>query len=111
MGGFTVNDTILQLSVEELPFGGVGSSGQGAYHGKYGFDTFTHYKPVLEKDLGWLGEKITDFRYPPYVPKKLGFIRTLIKNREMPSFAFLKYILLVLIGAAIGAGASVAALK
>ena len=32
------------LSVEELPFGGVGSSGTGAYHGKHGFDTFTHYK-------------------------------------------------------------------
>jgi len=110
-GGFTVNETLLQLSVEELPFGGVGASGLGAYHGKFGFDTFTHYKPVLEKDLGWLGETITSFRYPPYIPKNMGFIRNLLKNREMPSFAFVKYLFLVLIGAALGAGAAVAALK
>ena len=36
--------TLSYLRVEELPFGGVGPSGQGAYHGKFGFDTFTHYK-------------------------------------------------------------------
>ncbi|XP_023348957.1 aldehyde dehydrogenase family 3 member B1 [Eurytemora carolleeae] len=57
-GGFTVNDTILQLSVEELPFGGVGSSGTGAYHGKHGFLTPLHItsskKSCLrpEKNLG-----------------------------------------------------------
>ena len=43
-GGICINDTIMHLSVEELPFGGVGASGMGAYHGKHGFDTFTHYK-------------------------------------------------------------------
>ena len=43
-GGLCINDTIMHLSVEELPFGGVGASGMGAYHGKHGFDTFTHYK-------------------------------------------------------------------
>ncbi|XP_023336921.1 aldehyde dehydrogenase, dimeric NADP-preferring [Eurytemora carolleeae] len=101
-GGFTVNDTILQLSVEELPFGGVGSSGTGAYHGKHGFDTFTHYKPVLEKDLGWMMEKVSDFRYPPYDPKRIGFIRNLTKNRELPSFGFLKYLMMLLLGGVLG---------
>ena len=43
-GGICINDTIMHLGVEELPFGGVGASGMGAYHGKHGFDTFTHYK-------------------------------------------------------------------
>ena len=43
-GGLTVNETVLALSVEQLPFGGVGLSGMGQYHGKMGFDTFTHYK-------------------------------------------------------------------
>ena len=48
-GGICINDTIMHLSVEELPFGGVGASGMGAYHGKHGFDTFTHYKvPTME---------------------------------------------------------------
>jgi len=101
-GGFTVNDVILQLSVEELPFGGVGASGSGAYHGKHGFDTFTHYKPVLEKNLGWIGEKLADFRYPPYNPKNLSFIKLLLKNREMPSFGFLRYLIVMAVGAAIG---------
>ena len=46
-GGICINDTIMHLSVEELPFGGVGASGMGAYHGKHGFDTFTHYKVTV----------------------------------------------------------------
>jgi len=110
-GGFTVNETVLQLSVEELPFGGVGASGVGSYHGKFGFDTFSHLKPVLHKDLGWLGEGITSFRYPPYDPKNMGYIRQLMKNRELPGFSFMKYVLMLLIGAALGAGAAIANLK
>ena len=43
-GGVLFNDTLMHLTLEQLPFGGVGASGMGAYHGKYGFDTFTHYK-------------------------------------------------------------------
>jgi aldehyde dehydrogenase (NAD+) len=61
-GGVCVNDTISHLFGSELPFGGVGDSGMGAYHGKASFDTFSHYKSVLERKT-WL-----DFRmkYPPY---------------------------------------------
>jgi len=61
-GGGCVNDVVMHLSVPNLPFGGVGESGMGYYHGKAGFDTFTHYKSVLKKP------KLLDnpLRYPPY---------------------------------------------
>ena len=45
-GGVLFNDTLMHLTLEQLPFGGVGASGMGAYHGKHGFDTFTHYKVI-----------------------------------------------------------------
>ena len=48
-GGGCVNDTIVHLANDRLPFGGVGASGMGSYHGKASFDTFTHYKGVLKK--------------------------------------------------------------
>ncbi len=48
-GGVTVNDTLLHIAQEDLPFGGVGPSGMGAYHGKEGFDTFSHRKAVFEQ--------------------------------------------------------------
>ena len=61
-GGVTVNHTILHLSNNALPFGGVGESGMGGYHGKWGFDTFSHLKPVLRKPT-WMDPPIT---YPPF---------------------------------------------
>ena len=48
-GGVTVNDTLLHLAQDSLPFGGVGTSGMGAYHGQWGFDTFSHLKPVFRQ--------------------------------------------------------------
>lgn len=102
-GGLTVNETVLALSVEQLPFGGVGLSGMGQYHGKMGFDTFTHYKPVLEKDLGWLGEKLGEFRYAPYNDKNIKMGRFATVSRVLPSLAWIKYLLTLLVGAAIGA--------
>jgi coniferyl-aldehyde dehydrogenase len=48
-GGVTVNDTLLHIAQENMPFGGVGASGMGAYHGRYGFDTFSHLKPVFKQ--------------------------------------------------------------
>ena len=47
-GGVTINDVLLHATVESLPFGGVGASGMGSYHGRAGFDTFSHQKPILE---------------------------------------------------------------
>ena len=47
-GGVTINETLMHIAVEDLPFGGVGASGMGAYHGKAGFELFSHRKSVLE---------------------------------------------------------------
>ncbi len=48
-GGGCINDTIMQVASDYLPFGGVGESGMGAYHGKSSFDTFTHYRSIIKK--------------------------------------------------------------
>merc|ERR1719347_710489 len=101
-GGILVNDTLMHLSIEQLPFGGVGASGMGAYHGKFGFDTFTHMKPILKKDLGWIGERLGELRYPPYDPKTLSLIRNLSKNRALPDFEWLKKGIIFSLGAALG---------
>jgi aldehyde dehydrogenase (NAD+) len=61
-GGVCFNDVVLQAGIPELPFGGVGTSGMGKYHGKASFDNFTHYKSVLKRPF-WLD---LNFRYPPY---------------------------------------------
>ncbi len=61
-GGICFNDVIIQAGIPELPFGGVGLSGTGHYHGKSGFDTFSHLKSVLKRPF-WLD---LNFRYPPY---------------------------------------------
>jgi len=61
-GGGCVNDTVAHLSVPGLPFGGIGESGMGSYHGKAGFDTFTHYRSVLYKSR----HIDIPLRYPPY---------------------------------------------
>jgi coniferyl-aldehyde dehydrogenase len=67
-GGVTVNDTLLHFANHYLPFGGVGMSGMGAYHGKYGFDTFTHFKAVLQM-RSWFGMSSlsgTKLLHPPF---------------------------------------------
>ncbi|MEK6795119.1 MAG: aldehyde dehydrogenase [Spirochaetota bacterium] len=61
-GGGTFNDTVLHIANVHLPFGGVGFSGMGAYHGKTGFDTFTHRKGILTKPFVF----DVPLRYPPY---------------------------------------------
>ncbi len=64
-GGVCINDTIMQIAVSSLPFGGVGDSGIGSYHGKASFDTFSHYKSVLNRSFR-LDPK---WRYAPYEGK------------------------------------------
>lgn len=70
-GGGAVNDSIMHITNSKLPFGGVGDSGIGSYHGKAGFDTFTHYKSVLDKSTYFE----PNFKYSPYSGKKLRIIR------------------------------------
>ncbi|XP_037827806.1 aldehyde dehydrogenase, dimeric NADP-preferring isoform X3 [Lucilia sericata] len=81
-GGILLNDTIMHYAVDVLPFGGVGSSGMGCYHGKYGFDTFTHKKSCLGKDLKPLGEKLASGRYPPYSERKANILNFLLRKRR-----------------------------
>ena len=61
-GGGCVNDVVVHLATPEMPFGGCGASGMGSYHGKFGFDTFTHKKSILDKKT-WFDLPI---RYQPY---------------------------------------------
>lgn len=74
-GGGAVNDTIMHITNSKLPFGGVGSSGIGHYHGQAGFDAFTHNKSVLDKGT-WFDP---DFKYPPYSEKKIKWLRWLLR--------------------------------
>lgn len=74
-GGGCVNDTIIHLAVHGMPFGGIGDSGMGSYHGKDGFDTFTHYKSILKK-ANWLD---LPFRYQPYNKLKASLLRMFLR--------------------------------
>lgn len=74
-GGGCVNDTIVHLAAPGLPFGGVGNSGMGAYHGKAGFDTFTHDKSILSKGT-WLD---LPFRYQPLTAFKKSLLRMFLR--------------------------------
>ncbi len=70
-GGVTLNHAVLHLAVPDLPFGGVGESGMGSYHGKSGFDTFSHAKAVLDKPT----RPDPALMYPPYTNTKKKIIR------------------------------------
>ena len=63
-GGGCINDVIIHLATSNMGFGGVGESGMGSYHGKAGFDTFTHYKSIVDKK-NWID---LPMRYRPYKP-------------------------------------------
>ena len=73
-GGGCINDVVMHLSNDYLPFGGVGNSGIGNYHGKFGFEAFSHQKAILDRAT-W-GEP--DLKYPPYTEKKLNWIKKLL---------------------------------
>jgi aldehyde dehydrogenase (NAD+) len=73
-GNVCVNEVVLHLAVPELPFGGVGASGMGRYHGRWSFDTFTHAKGVLHKSV------LLDLpiRYPPYTESRRQWLQLLL---------------------------------
>jgi aldehyde dehydrogenase (NAD+) len=73
-GGGCINDTVVHFSNNRLPFGGVGMSGIGAYHGQLSFDIFSHKKAIVKK-ANWLDLPI---RYAPY-KEKLKSIRKFLK--------------------------------
>lgn len=74
-GGGCVNDCVIHLATSNMGFGGVGESGMGAYHGKTGFDTFTHYKSIVDKKT-WLD---LPMRYRPYKKLYMKLIRMFLK--------------------------------
>ena len=73
-GGGALNDTIMHLVSLSLPFGGVGNSGMGNYHGKFGFDAFTHKKAILKKAT-WFEPWV---KYPPFTEGKLKVLKKLL---------------------------------
>ncbi|WP_062053102.1 aldehyde dehydrogenase [Aquimarina longa] len=73
-GGGAINDAVMHFTEQSLPFGGVGDSGIGNYHGKYGFDTFSHYKSILQKPF-WIE---LNLKYAPYSAKKLKWLKWII---------------------------------
>jgi len=73
-GGIGVNATVLQTAVPDLPFGGVGGSGMGAYHGRASFETFSHRKAVLAKST----RVDPRLAYPPYSRRKERWLRRLL---------------------------------
>ncbi|XP_057795730.1 aldehyde dehydrogenase isoform X2 [Salvia miltiorrhiza] len=75
-GGISVNEVTIHLAEATLPFGGVGESGMGSYHGKFSFEAFSHKKPVLYRGFG--GE--ISARYPPYTSRKLKFVKAVLSG-------------------------------
>ena len=73
-GGACVNDAMVHIGVNALPFGGVGESGYGAYHGRWGFETFSHRKAVLRRP-GWFAD--SPVLRPPYSRWKQAVVRKL----------------------------------
>ena len=74
-GGGCINDTIIHIASSRLGFGGLKQSGIGGYHGKVGFDTFTHYKSIVDKKT-WLD---LPMRYQPYSKLKYKLIKMFLK--------------------------------
>jgi aldehyde dehydrogenase (NAD+) len=74
-GGGCINNTIMHLVDPNLPFGGIGNSGFGAYHGKAGFDAFSHKKSVI-KTGNWFDLRQ---KYPPYDKRSLRIIKLFLK--------------------------------
>lgn len=75
-GGVLVNDTLMHLQEMSLPFGGVGPSGSGSYHGEKSFDTFTHERSTMIKDTS--AEAVSSVRYPPYNDDKGNVLHLLV---------------------------------
>ena len=74
-GGGCVNDCVIHLATSEMPFGGVGESGMGAYHGKAGFETFSHMKSIVDKKT-WFDMPV---RYQPFTDVKAKMIGKFMK--------------------------------
>lgn len=102
-GSTCVNDVIFQIAPLSLPFGGVGASGLGSYHGKYSFDAFSHHRTVVYSP-NWC-ESLLSKRNPPYTKTKTLFVEKMIRiyRRWLPKidrgfFFWLLAIFLIFLG-------------
>ncbi|XP_061606907.1 aldehyde dehydrogenase family 3 member A2b isoform X2 [Phyllopteryx taeniolatus] len=100
-GGFLANDCLVHYSVSSLPFGGVGNSGMGCYHGKYTFDQMSHLRGCLIKGLKMEG--MNNMRYPPHTAKKLGWARFFVLKNF--NFGWIGRLLLLAVVAVLAAAA------
>jgi aldehyde dehydrogenase (NAD+) len=105
-GGAIANDTLMHAGVDSLPFGGVGPSGMGAYHGKTSFDAWSHQRSVMVKTLSL--EVINDVRYPPYTDGKAKLINRLMVAKPYGPYHHLRRFLFK---AAIVAGAAAVVMR
>jgi aldehyde dehydrogenase (NAD+) len=74
-GGGAINDAVMHITNPNLPFGGVGESGMGNYHGEFGFNTFSHLKSIFEKPLRFE----PNLKYSPHTESKFKWIKRLMK--------------------------------
>lgn len=81
-GGLTVNACMVQLAQEDLPFGGVGASGQGHYHGQWGFDRFSNLKPVTRRGRGFDTTRVFHPPYGPTTRSAIELFRRVVKFRS-----------------------------
>ncbi|KAH7420875.1 hypothetical protein KP509_13G027300 [Ceratopteris richardii] len=85
-GSVVINDMGAQFSLQSIPFGAVGESGMGSYHGRYGFDTFSHLKGVVTIEAS----RDDPIRYPPYTAKNKAILRACLRNRSMLDVILIK---------------------
>ena len=86
-GSICVNDTVMQMINDSLPFGGVGSSGFGSYHGFHSFKCFSHQKSVMIRGYNPVLEWVASKRYPPYSDNHLKRMLRLLRKRRVMSQA------------------------
>jgi aldehyde dehydrogenase (NAD+) len=95
-GGACVNDVVMHLANEQLPFGGVGESGFGCYHDEFTFNTFSHQKSVLKRSFRF----DSDFRYPPYTPQKMQTLKK-FQNMKIPKHLLIGTSVVLAVGLAV----------
>ncbi len=74
-GGGCINDTVMHVSSEKLPFGGVGNSGMGVYHGRYSFEAFSNIRSILHKSSKWE----INLKYPPHAADKISTVKKFLR--------------------------------
>lgn len=92
-GSMCINDCVVHFSIHDLPFGGVGNSGMGSYHGKASYDTFTHRKSCLIRNYNKIADFIGKKRYPPYSESNMTFLSKMLREQAFPGLKYLPYLL------------------